>query len=94
MNQIMPLYANTHSLQSGTGKQTIHAREEARQIIKRTCGADEKDVCIFTGTGSTSAANLLVDKLRVKEIAQQVKEGHSVSREDIDKIVTETNFCE
>lgn len=29
-SQIMPLYANTHSLQSGTGKQTIRAREEAR----------------------------------------------------------------
>ena len=90
----MPLYANTHSLQSGTGKQTIHAREEARQIIKRCCGADEKDVCIFTGTGSTSAANLLVDKLRVKEIAQQVKEGNSISSEQIDKLVSETNFCE
>lgn len=38
--QIMPLYANSHSNQSGTGKQTIFAREEARHIIKRVCGAD------------------------------------------------------
>ena len=47
------MYANTHSLQSSTGKQTIRAREEARQIIKRVSNADEKDVCIFTGTGTT-----------------------------------------
>ena len=64
----MPLYSNTHSLQSGSGKQTIRAREEARGIVKRVCNADEMDVCIFTGTGSTSAVNLLIDKMRVKEI--------------------------
>jgi len=27
MNQVMPMYANSHSLQSGTGKQTIKNRE-------------------------------------------------------------------
>ena len=61
--QIMPLYANTHSVQSGTGKQTINAREEAREIIKRTCNANENDACIFVGTGTTAASNLLINKL-------------------------------
>lgn len=68
--QIMPMYANTHTLQSCTGKQSTRAREEARAIVKRVCGADEGDVCIFTGSGSTHATNLLIDKLRVKEITE------------------------
>ena len=28
--QILSVYANTHSMQSGTGKQTVRVREEAR----------------------------------------------------------------
>lgn len=78
-------------MQSGTGKQTIIAREEARKIIKRCCGADEKDVCIFAGSGSTSASNILVHKLSVKEIVQQVKQskdqGSPIPRE------ATTNLC-
>jgi selenocysteine lyase/cysteine desulfurase len=62
----MPLYANTHSMQSASGKQTIYAREEARGIIKRACNADEDDACIFVGTGATGASNLLINKLKVK----------------------------
>jgi selenocysteine lyase/cysteine desulfurase len=49
----MPMYANTHTLQSGTGKQTNNAREEARAIIKRVCGGNEKDALIFVGAGAT-----------------------------------------
>ena len=52
-NQIMPVYANTHTLQSGTGKQTNNAREESRAIIKRVCGGNENDACVFVGTGAT-----------------------------------------
>ena len=47
------MYANTHTQQSGTGKQTNNAREEARQIIKRVCGANEDDALIFSGNGTT-----------------------------------------
>ena len=79
--QIMPLYANTHTLQSCTGKQTTRAREEARAIVKRVCGADEGDVCIFTGSGSTHATNLLIDKLRVKEITEQVVRARASQEE-------------
>ena len=49
----MPGYANTHNQQSTTGKQTIAAREEARAIIKNVCGANENDVRIFVGSGTT-----------------------------------------
>ena len=71
-DQILPMYANTHTLQSGTGKQTNNAREEARHIIKRVCNANEDDALIFTGTGATSAVNLLVNKLRIREISEKV----------------------
>ena len=65
-SNVMPLYANTHSLQSASGKQTIFIREEARAIIKRVCNANEDHALIFTGTGATSAANLLISKLKLK----------------------------
>lgn len=95
-SQVMPMYANSHSLQSGTGKQTIRAREESRHIIKRVCGADELDVCIFTGTGSTSAVNLCVHKLRLQEICQQVQNSkeNPMSKEEIDEQVKNQDFCE
>jgi hypothetical protein len=39
---------------------------EARSIIKEACGADEeKDVCLFVGSGSTAAILKLVDVLGV-----------------------------
>ena len=48
-------------------------REDARSIIKRVMGcSDEKDAVVFVGSGSTSAANLLVAKLKVKAIADFV----------------------
>ena len=47
------MYANTHTQQSGTGKQSNNAREEARTIIKRVCGANEDDALVFSGSGTT-----------------------------------------
>ena len=41
-------------------------REDARQIIKRVMGCTQEDAVIFVGSGSTSAANLLVSKLKIK----------------------------
>lgn len=66
------MYANTHTEQSGTGKQSNNAREEARAIIKRVCGANEDDALVFSGTGTTSAVNTLVSKLRIREICESV----------------------
>ena len=69
----MPLYANTHSMQSASGKQTLFVREEARATVKRVCNANEDHALIFTGTGATSAVNLLISKLKLKQICEQVK---------------------
>lgn len=62
----MPLYANTHSMQSAGGKYTIYVREEARAIIRRVCNANEDHAVVFSGTGATSAVNLLLSKLKLK----------------------------
>jgi hypothetical protein len=48
--EVMPLYANTHTETSGTGRQTGHFREEARAIIKQAVGGGPDDVVIFTGS--------------------------------------------
>jgi len=64
---ILPLYANTHSKHSAASKQTNQAREEARAIIKQACNANEQDALIFVGNGCTSAVNMLVGKLKIKE---------------------------
>jgi selenocysteine lyase/cysteine desulfurase len=62
--EVMPLYANTHTQMSGTGRQTSRFREDARRIIADAVGADpEKDVVIFCGSGATAAVNRMVGVL-------------------------------
>lgn len=64
--QVMPLYANTHTETSGTGRQTTRFREDARQIIKDAVGADERDALIFCGSGATGAIHHLIDVLNLR----------------------------
>ncbi len=65
-HEVMPLYANTHTESSGTGLQTTRFREDARQIIARAVGADERDVVLFCGSGATAAVNKLIDILNLR----------------------------
>ncbi len=60
-SEVMPLYANTHTEQSGTGMQTTRFREDARKIIKDAVGGTEDDAVIFCGSGATGAINKLID---------------------------------
>lgn len=48
-------------------------REEARGIIRRVCNANEDHAVVFSGTGATSAVNLLLSKLKLKQLCEQVK---------------------
>lgn len=65
VDEVLPLYANTHTTSSATGSQTTLFRAEARGIIRRCVGGDsKKDTVIFTGTGSTGAVNHLVHMLK------------------------------
>jgi len=65
-DEVMPLYANTHTETSGTGLQTTSFREEARRLIRDAVGGGPDDLVIFTGSGATSAINKLVDILELR----------------------------
>lgn len=59
--QVLPLYANTHTETSGTGRQTTRFREDARSIIRDAVGANpEEHAVIFAGSGATGAVDRLV----------------------------------
>ncbi len=65
--QVMPLYANTHTESSGTGRQTTRFREDAREIIRQACGADPDEYAvIFCGSGSTAAVDKLIGVLNLR----------------------------
>lgn len=53
--QVLPLYANTHTEASATGRHTTELREQARQIIAEAVGATADHAVIFCGSGSTAA---------------------------------------
>jgi len=59
--QVLPLYGNTHSETSLCAQQSTKFREEARQIIKNSVNANDDDVLLFTGTGSTGAVHTLAE---------------------------------
>ncbi|HVB76465.1 MAG TPA: sulfur carrier protein ThiS [Candidatus Nitrosotalea sp.] len=63
---VLPLYANTHTEASGTGRQTTRFREQARQIIRDSLGATAEHAIIFCGSGSTAAINRLVEVLNLR----------------------------
>ncbi|HFB54723.1 MAG TPA: aminotransferase class V-fold PLP-dependent enzyme, partial [Hellea balneolensis] len=63
---VLPLYANTHTESSMTGRQTTAYREEARGIIAKNIGANDQDAIIFCGSGCTGAVDKLIRVLRLK----------------------------
>ncbi|MEK6720688.1 MAG: aminotransferase class V-fold PLP-dependent enzyme [Chloroflexota bacterium] len=64
---VLPLYANTHTESSGTGRQTTRFREDARRIIRDAVGASKDDhAVIFAGSGSTGAIAKLIDCLNIR----------------------------
>ncbi len=65
-DEVLPLYANTHTETSSTGLQTTRFREDARQIIRDACGGSEEDVVIFSGSGATGAINKLIEILNLR----------------------------
>jgi selenocysteine lyase/cysteine desulfurase len=78
-SEVMPLYANTHTEASATGRQTTHLREQARRIIHRAVGGGPEDVVIFCGSGATGAIDKLVDVLNLR-IPRDLDREHGLSR--------------
>ncbi|MFL5862494.1 MAG: aminotransferase class V-fold PLP-dependent enzyme [Solirubrobacteraceae bacterium] len=65
---VLPLYANTHTEASATGRRTTALREDARRIIHRAVGGSDDDVVLFCGSGSTAAIDTLI---RVLELSRR-----------------------
>ena len=65
-DEVMPLYANTHTETSTTGLQTTRFREDARRTILDALHGTEDDVVIFCGSGATGAVNKLIDILNLR----------------------------
>ncbi len=64
--EVLPLYANTHTETSSTGLQTTCFREDARRIILEAVGGTDEDVVIFCGAGATGAINKLIEILNLR----------------------------
>ena len=64
-NEVLPLYANTHTEASRTGAQTTRFREGARDIILKAVGGSDEDVVIFCGSGATGAIHKLTEILNI-----------------------------
>jgi selenocysteine lyase/cysteine desulfurase len=78
-DEVLPLYANTHTETSSTGLQTTRFREDARQIILDSVGGNPaEDVAIFCGSGATGAINKLIDILNLR-IPWNLDEDHKLS---------------
>lgn len=72
---VLPLYGNTHTNTSITGRQSTAFVAEARQIVAeetnaKITGKASLDVVLFTGSGATSAVELFIDCLSLKEAAR------------------------
>ncbi len=52
---VLPVYGNTHTETSFTGRHTTALRELARDAVRRGCGAGTEHAVIFCGAGATAA---------------------------------------
>src|SRR6201995_4637104 len=59
-DRVLPLYANTHTEASATGRHTTALREDARRVIHRAVGAGADDAVLFCGSGSTAAIDRFI----------------------------------
>jgi selenocysteine lyase/cysteine desulfurase len=66
-------YGNTHSETSLCAQQSTKFREEARGLIKKSVNANENDVLLFTGTGSTGAVHTLADNFNLDD--EEIREN-------------------
>mmetsp|Transcript_7283 Transcript_7283/g.19824 ORF Transcript_7283/g.19824 Transcript_7283/m.19824 type:complete len:707 (+) Transcript_7283:70-2190(+) len=65
--EVAPMYANTHTELSATGRQTNHFREEGRAIIQTFLHAEpETYAVLFCGTGMTGCLHKLIDCLGIR----------------------------
>jgi selenocysteine lyase/cysteine desulfurase/CRP-like cAMP-binding protein len=64
--EVLPLYANTHTESSATGRQTMRLRDDARRIVHAAVGGSQDDVVVFCGSGATAAIDKMVRTLGLR----------------------------
>jgi selenocysteine lyase/cysteine desulfurase len=64
-DRVLPVYANTHTEASATGRLTTAMREEARALIHRAVNGGDDDVVVFCGSGATGAIDKLIRVLEL-----------------------------
>jgi len=69
---VLPLYGNTHTEASATGRRTTALREEARKAIHRAVNGGDEDVVLFCGSGATSAIDKLIRLLALSDADRPV----------------------
>ena len=72
-DEVLPLYANTHTEASATGMQMTRLREEARRMVHRAVGGGKDDLVVFAGTGATGAIDRLLRILELGRFAASSK---------------------
>ncbi|MGM0577911.1 MAG: aminotransferase class V-fold PLP-dependent enzyme [Myxococcota bacterium] len=77
-SEVMPLYANTHTEASGTGRQTTRLREEARGVVHDAVGGGPDDCVVFCGSGATAAIDKLQGLLGLK-LPEALDRRHGLS---------------
>ncbi|VDO69987.1 unnamed protein product [Heligmosomoides polygyrus] len=68
VENVLPLYGNTHSSVTVTSEQTTLFVHEARQEIRAMTGAGDGDNVLFVGSGSTAAVELLLHLMQPKNL--------------------------
>ncbi|CAF4346976.1 unnamed protein product [Rotaria sp. Silwood2] len=67
IDNVLPHYVNTQSKNNACESQTTKLREGSRALIKKYVNANDDDVVIFVGSGSTDAISKLVNVLNLKD---------------------------
>src|SRR5689334_3459723 len=64
--QVLPMYGNTHTEASATGRRTTELREQARAVIHEAVNGGPDDVVVFCGSGATGAIDKLIRMLELE----------------------------
>ena len=76
--EVLPLYANTHTESSATGRQTMRLRDDARRIVHAAVGGTADDVVVFCGSGATAAIDKVVRTLGLR-VPERLEERYGMS---------------
>jgi selenocysteine lyase/cysteine desulfurase len=77
--RVRPLYANTHTAVSSTGRIMSELREEARGVVARSVNAGPDDLVVFVSPGATACVNKLIGLLGIR-IGEPLERQYGLSK--------------